>query len=131
MNNFPVFVFDVDGTLTSERFENDQVRELKTNPPILNLALALQENGLEFVVVTARPEYLREDTEYWIAKQGLKPSFVLMRKEDDKRPDPAVRSHQLKLVRDEYGPHVLLFDDKIENCQAVKSMGIPCIHVKQ
>lgn len=131
MNNFPVFVFDVDGTLTSERFENDQVRDLKTNRPILNLALALQENGLEFVVVTARPEYLREDTLHWIEKQNLKPSFVLMRREGDLRPDPDVRAHQLKLVRDEYGPHVLLFDDKIENCKAVQSMGIPCVHVKQ
>ena len=130
MNNFPVFTFDIDGTLTSERFENDEVRHLKTNPPILNLALALQENGLEFVVVTARPEYLRKDTMFWLQQQNLNPTWLLMRREGDTRPDPDVRAYQLKLIRDEYGPHVLLFDDKLENCAAVRAMGIPCVHVK-
>lgn len=130
MNNYPVFVFDIDGTLTSERFVDDQVKHLALNPPIYNLAIALQEIGLEFVVVTARPEYLRADTEYWLHDNNLFPSLLLMRGETDKRPDPEVRAYQLKLVRDEYGPHVLLFDDRIDNCRAVQSMGIPCVHVK-
>lgn len=130
MNNYPVFVFDIDGTLTSERFVDDKVKHLALNPPIYNLAISLQEIGLDFVVVTARPEYLREDTEYWLRDNNLYPNLLLMRRENDTRPDPEVRVYQLKLLRDQYGPHVLLFDDRIDNCRAVQSIGIPCVHVK-
>lgn len=128
----PTFVFDIDKTLTAEWYTNDHVVDLKPNTPILNLALALQKPGLgAIVVVTARPEKLKDQTQEWLDKQGLKPLFLLMRKEGDYRPDHEVRVDQLKEVVKRVGNNLFLYDDKESNCKAVEhQLGIPCVHVR-
>jgi len=128
--NIPVFVFDVDMTLTSEFWYDDHVTDLRANTPVLNLALSMQQNGMDVVVVTARSYSLFDDTEFWLESKGLYPQMLLMRELEDERPDYEVRVDQIATVIEEYGDRVMLFDDNPENCRAVRAMGVPCIQVK-
>jgi hypothetical protein len=90
----------------------------------------MQQNGMDVVVVTARPCLLFDDTEFWLNEKGLYPQLLLMRELDDERPDYEVREDQIATVIEEYGDRVMLFDDNPENCRAVRAMGVPCIQVK-
>jgi hypothetical protein len=128
-----VYIFDVDGTLTSQRYENDLVLELAPNPPVLGIALSLSSSNIARVaVVTARPHYLRADTTRWLQKHGLNPEVLLMRSKGDDRPDHEVRVDQVKQVMDLMGPNVVLLDDKISNCLHVRGLlNIPYIRVKE
>ncbi len=128
--NIPVFVFDVDMTLTTEFWTDAHVTGLRANQPVLNLALSMQENGLDVVVVTARPELLYDDTEFWLNDKGLYPQMLLMREPGDERPDYKVRVDQVRTVMEEYGDRILLFDDNPDNCRAVRAMNVPAIQVK-
>ena len=128
-----VYIFDVDGTLTSQRYENDLVLELAPNPPILGIAQSLfaSQRG-RVAVVTARPYYLRSDTTRWLQKHGLNPEVLLMRKEGDTRPDHEVRVDQVREIMELMGPNVVLFDDKLANCLHVRGLlKVPYIQVKE
>lgn len=127
------YIFDVDGTLTSQRYENDLVLELAPNLPILGIAVSLYTTSPDRVaIVTARPSYLRQDTLKWLSKNGIKPTTLLMRGEGDTRPDHEVRVDQVREVMRTAGPKVVLFDDKISNCLNVRGLlGVPYIHVKE
>ncbi len=128
--NIPVFVFDVDMTLTTQVWTDAHVTDLRANQPVLNLALSMQENGMDVVVVTARPELLFDETEFWLSDKGLYPQMLIMRELGDDRFDYEVRADQIRTVMEEYGDRILLFDDNPENCRAVRAMGVPCIQVK-
>jgi acyl-CoA synthetase (AMP-forming)/AMP-acid ligase II len=120
-NNKTIFIFDIDGTLAY----NDSEGEMKTFPPIkevLKIAISAQKSGKSRVaIVTARPEVSRQDTEEWVRKQGLKPELLLMRANDDFRPDHEVRVDQVEQVMKKLGSNAVLYDDKLPNCNAVKS----------
>lgn len=133
MHTHVTYIFDVDGTLTSEWYVNDNVRHLAPNLPVLGLALSISRSNLgKLVVVTARPEYLRQCTLHWLQDQGLEPEALLMRGNEDTRPDSEVRIDQVSQVVETYGNSVILLDDKISNCIAVGgSLGIPCIHIRR
>ncbi len=128
--NIPVFVFDVDMTLTTQVWTDAHVTDLQANQPVLNLALSMQENGMDVVVVTARPELLFDETEFWLNDKGLYPQMLIMREPGDDRFDYEVRADQILTVMEEYGDRILLFDDNPENCRSVRAMGVPCIQVK-
>lgn len=127
-----IYIFDVDGTLTSERYFNDDVRDLAPNYPILEIALSLASwDNKRIAVVTARPHYLLGATQEWLYKKGLHPQVILTRKPGDLRPDHEVRIEQVQTVIDLLGPNAVLFDDKVSNCVYVKGkLGVPYIHVK-
>lgn len=129
----PIFVFDIDNTLTSEWYRNDHVTDLKANGPILNLALAMQKPGVgRIAIVTARPARLKWQTQEWIRKQGLKPEVLLMRDKGDIRPDHQVRVDQVRTIQGMLGSNIFLYDDKEGNCRAVEEqLGVPCVHVRQ
>lgn len=128
-----VYIFDVDGTLTSQRYENDLVLELAPNLPILGIALSLLSSQLARVaIVTARPDYLRADTIRWLQKHGINPEILLMRGKEDLRPDHEVRVDQVKEVMKLLGNNVVLLDDKLSNCLHVRGLlKVPYIQVKE
>lgn len=127
------YVFDIDGTLTAERYVNDNVKDLRPNWVIVNLARSLGfVNTGGFAVVTARPEYLRPDTEVWLEGIGLEPRFLLMRSNFDRRPDESVRVDQVREAQRMAGNKVVLFDDRAENCRAVREeLKVPCVYISQ
>lgn len=133
MNPGLTYIFDIDGTLTSQRYENDLVLKLAPNWPILGIALSLYSSDPgKVVIVTARPSYLRNDTMNWLRNYGIVPEFLYMRNEGDCRPDHEVRVDQVREVMRIAGSKVVLVDDKISNCLHVRGfLGVPYIHVKE
>lgn len=126
-----ILIFDIDGTLAKKGNFYGNLRELPPKMNIVRIALAAQKPGMgRMAIVTARPESDRNDTEAWVKKQGLKPEYLLMRREGDTRPDYEVRVDQVKNLMKKMGANVTLYDDKESNCKAVKkSLGVNCIHI--
>lgn len=64
---------------------------------------------MKIMVVTARPERYRSDTVAWLRANAVVYDRLVMRREGDNRPDPALRAEQVEGA-------TLLFDDKAGNC---------------
>ena len=129
--NVPPVVFDIDMTLTSEWYYNDNVTRLKVNKPLVQLARALVDSGVPVVISTARPERLRSDSQVWLRGIDLGYKALYMRKDGDDRPDHYVKTEQALSIIDDFGRPMLWYDDNVDNCKVVKNLGIPCIQVTQ
>lgn len=124
-------VFDIDGTLTSERYDENNLLTLKENPAMMLVAIAMQAER-PLLISTARPEYLREVTELWLARHGLNPEKIYMRSnEDEGVADPLVKFEHLQDILNEYGPPVVWADDNDGNIEMLRAEGIPVIHVNR
>lgn len=126
-----VFIFDIDGTLASKRYPYLSLLNIPPIKKVVSRALKAQKSAKgKMAIVTARPESLRKDTEAWVENLGLKPEILLMRANDDYRPDYEVRVDQVRKVMDTLGQNAILYDDKDTNCAAVRhSLNIPTKHV--
>lgn len=123
-------VFDIDGTLTAERYDENNLLTLKENPAMMLVAIAMQAER-PLLISTARPEFLREVTELWLAKHGLKPEKIYMRRNSDEGiPDPAVKFEHLQEIILEYGQPVVWADDNDANIEMLRAEDVPVIHVK-
>jgi hypothetical protein len=124
-------VFDIDGTLTSEHYNEDNLLTLRENPAMMLVAIALQiERPL--IISTARPEFLREVTELWLAKHGLNPERIYMRPSDQEGvPDPEIKLAHLRDIQEKYGQPVVWADDNSGNIAMLRENNVPVIHVKQ
>lgn len=131
LSNVPPVVFDIDMTLTSEWYYNDNVTRLRVNKPIVQLARALVDSGVPVVISTARPERLRIDSQVWLRGIGLCYEALYMREDGDDRPDHYVKTEQALSIIEDFGRPLLWYDDNPDNCRVVKNLGIPCIQVTQ
>ena len=123
-------VFDIDGTLTSEHYNEDNLLTLKENPAMMLVAIALQAER-PLIVSTARPEYLRDVTELWLAKHGLMPKQIYMRPNDQEGvPDPDIKFEHLLDIRAKYGDPIVWADDNDANIAMLRENDVPVIHVK-
>lgn len=123
-------VFDIDGTLTSEYYNEDNLLTLKENPAMMLVAIALQAER-PLLVSTARPEKLREVTELWLAKHGLSPKQIYMRPNDKEGiPDPEIKLAHLKDIQSKYGHPIVWADDNDKNIAMLRENNVPVIHVK-
>ena len=123
-------VFDIDGTLTAERYDENNLLTLKENPAMMLVAIAMQAER-PLLISTARPEFLREVTELWLAKHGLRPEKIYMRRDSDEGiPDPAVKFEHLQEIILEYGQPVVWADDNDANIEMLRAEDVPVIHVK-
>jgi len=123
-------VFDVDGTLTSERYDEDNLLTLRENPAMTLVAIAMQlERPL--VISTARPERLRAQTEEWLASHGLQPVAIYMRDNDREGvPDQMIKYGHLLDIRKKFGEPVVWCDDNDANIYMLKLNGVPVVHVR-
>jgi hypothetical protein len=74
---------------------------------------------MKIIVVTARPESYREDTEWWLSRHAIPYRILRMRRSGDSRPDPALRAEQA-------ADATVLFDDRADNCAQVAAR---CVRV--
>jgi hypothetical protein len=130
MKKAPI-VFDIDGTLTSEHYNQDNLLTLRENPAMMLVAIALQAER-PLLVSTARPEFLRDVTEAWLAKHGLSPKQIYMRPNDQEGvPDPDIKLVHLKDIQAKYGQPIVWADDNDANIAMLQENDVPVIHVKQ
>jgi len=130
MKKAPI-VFDIDGTLTSEHYNQDNLLTLRENPAMMLVAIALQAER-PLLVSTARPEFLRDVTEAWLAKHGLSPKQIYMRPNDQEGvPDPDIKLVHLRDIQAKYGQPIVWADDNDANIAMLQENDVPVIHVKQ
>jgi|AACY02.9.fsa_nt_gi Predicted hydrolases of the HAD superfamily len=111
--------FDIDGTLAQGPFVPERIRELEPRPHVIRTLKGLSRAGMKIIVVTARPESYREDTEWWLRRHGIPYHTLRMRGSGDNRPDPALRAEQV-------ADATFLFDDRADNCDQVAAR---CVRV--
>jgi len=130
MKKAPI-VFDIDGTLTSEHYNQDNLLTLRENPAMMLVAIALQTER-PLLVSTARPEFLRDVTEAWLAKHGLSPKQIYMRPNDQEGvPDPEIKLVHLRDIQAKYGQPIVWADDNDANIAMLQANDVPVIHVKK
>lgn len=134
-------LFDLDGTLADNSHRQHYVRGDNKrwdeffaaqsgdslNTVVADLFRVLVNSG-EFcvIVVTARPERYRSETERWLTKYGLFPERVLMRRDGDRREDPIVKRELLFDLRSRgLEPHFVV-DDRSSVVSMWRAEGIPC-----
>lgn len=122
---------DVDGTLTAEPYDENNLLTLRENPAMMLVAIALQ-NERPLVISTARPEYLRDVTEKWLQNHGLNPVEIYMRANDREGiPDHMIKFGHLQDIREKFGDPLVWCDDNDDNVRMLQKNGIPVIHMKQ
>lgn len=127
----PPVIVDIDMTLTSEWYVNDNVKTLRSFLPMVTLVKDLQSAGVPIVISTARPEKLREDTLSWLRKVGIFPEKVYMRSDRDIRPDHLAKEDQAKQILVDYGTAAMWYDDNEDNCKVAESFGISSSLIRQ
>lgn len=129
-------VFDLDGTLANPKDHEDKhkkrfekwAKEAENAPEIEKNVKKYKKDekkGDKMIVLTARNDAYRPETEKWLEKQGLKPDELLMRpKHDTTGSDANTKSDILE-------GHVLprykvkkAYDDKGKNVKMFRKHGI-------
>ena len=139
-------IIDIDNTLciSNERFalakkENgktdwdiahrvDLIEKDKPNFPMIDLAYSYKSRGVEVILLTGRPESVREATELWLAQYHIEYDQLIMRNRS---------SHYLKaVVYKEKAYKTIIksdvfcaYDDEEEIIQMWNSLGIPAFKV--
>ena len=125
----PPVVFDVDGTLTTEWYRDSNVIDVSPNVLMVGLARSLYKSGVPIVISTARPDWMRADTEAWLELNGVQYDALIMRANDDSRMDFEVKRFQLNLIRRMYGSPLLWYDDNLDVTAMLMEEGIAVIQV--
>jgi hypothetical protein len=129
MKNKQPIVFDIDGTLTEERYNEDNLLTLRENSAMVLVALSMQSER-PLLISTARPEFLRDQTEKWLASHGLVPDAIYMRPNDqDGVPDQVIKFNHLSNIIYEYGRPLAWVDDNENNVNMLRRNNVPTIHV--
>ena len=124
------FVMDVDGTLTSEYYNDGNLLTLRKNHAMVSIALLLQTLR-PLLISTARPERLRDVTEQWLAKHGLTPKQVYMRPNDEEGvPDYLIKLEHLMHIRDMHGEPYFWADDNQYVLLMLKENAVPVIPLR-
>ena len=110
----PPIVMDIDGTLTTEWYRDSNVIDVSPNVNMVQLARCLYKSGVPIVISTARAEWMRADTETWLGLNGVEYDGLVMRADDDNRPDYEVKADQLGLIRKMFGKPLLWYDDNLD-----------------
>lgn len=130
MRKQPV-VFDIDGTLTSEHYDENNLLTLRENAAMLLVAIALQTER-PLLISTARPERLRPQTTEWLKMHGLLPIQIFMRPDDQEGvPDHVIKEDHLIRIRSFYSDPLVWADDNAGNIEMLQRNNVPVIHVKQ
>ena len=135
-------IVDMDGTLADvrgirhhvalgnrdfHRFHTESVN-VPPNDEVVQQVKDFHESGHAIVVVTARKARYRPHTAFWLADHGVPSDHMVMRGDDDQRPDDEVKTDILKQVSSRYNV-VHAIDDNPSVLKVWKNAGIPVTEV--
>lgn len=137
-------IVDLDGTLCDtthrQHFLKQQPKNWKaffdgcvSDPPHQHVLRLCQALIHEFAViyVSGRPSSHRAQTEQWLARHGLNPSPLFMRKEGDYRPDTEIKKEILDWLRLQDYSIIMAIDDRPSVIKMWRENGVPCLAVDQ
>lgn len=138
-------IFDIDGTLANLAHRRHLVAEKpkKWNefyalqhldtvyPEIKELFHVMQGSGYTVLCCSGRPEDYRATTEQWLEKQGLYPSWLLMRPFNDKRDDFIVKEElYVNYIFPRFDVRFVV-DDRSSVVQMWRRLGLKCLQCEE
>ena len=87
------------------------VKEDKPNLPMIDLAKRYKKDGFKIIILTGRPDSIKEVTENWLDKYGIEYDELYMRKYDDRRDDSVVKSEVVDFLEKKYNI-LCVFEDR-------------------
>lgn len=139
-----MYIFDLDNTLCDAEHRSHLAREkkwdefhslaLKDDPtPIINIYEALVRDSAPCVILTGRPEKYRALTENWFIKQDLPLVTMVMRADDDFRPDHEFKLEVVKrLITTMHRKQwVRIFEDRDSVVKALRAEGYTVLQVRE
>ena len=126
------YLVDVDGTVaintTRSPFAWHRVDEDSPNLPVIQLVQQLSQTH-KIIIMSGRSDVCRELTEQWLDRYQIPHHELLMRSENDQRPDELVKS-------DLYHTHILgnyntlgVVDDRPKVCRMWRRLGLSVFQV--
>jgi hypothetical protein len=91
--------------------------------PVYDIVNKLSED-LKVVIITSRPERNRNLTVDWLNKHNIKFENLLMRKNNDFRKSPVIKSELLDLTIDNNFEPVYAFEDRTDCAEMFMSRGV-------
>lgn len=140
----PAVIVDMDGTLSSCEWRRHHVNDGKREwaaffekqsadapvPAVVNRIDQAKADGCSVIVVTARPDIYRYQTEWWLMLNRIEYDFLFMRDRHDHRPDAEVK-------RDLYRAHIVddfdaqfALEDRPQVAEVWASFDIPVVLVE-
>ena len=126
------YLVDVDGTValnnTRPPFAWHRVDEDSPNLPVIQLVQQLSQTN-KIIIISGRSDVCRELTQQWLDRYDIPHHQVLMRSENDQRPDELIKSEL-------YHTHVLgnynilgVVDDRPKVCRMWRRLGLTVFQV--
>lgn len=134
-------LFDIDGTLANVEhrrpiLEKDPhnwkdffavMGEDTPNKPVVELyQLIWHSPQYECIIVSARPEQYRQLTEQWLTWNNIEFDQLLMRPDNDQRPDHLIKEEMLKTLQSEGKKIAFVVDDRKSVVEMWRRNGITC-----
>jgi uncharacterized HAD superfamily protein len=137
-------IFDVDGTLTDPEHRTHYIRIKPRNWPafyklmpkdpevesVCHIVRSLYEmyrDKYAIIIVTARPEDYKVETEEWLKRHGIKYDAIFMRESKDNRDDTITKKEMLDKARELGYKPVIAFDDRPKVIRMYAREGILCM----
>lgn len=96
---------------------------------VIHLVRSMRSDGVAVIVLTARNEEVRPQTEAWLAEHNIEYDALFMRADNDYRKDEIVKGEITREILN-YGYHVLFaLEDRNHNVAMFRAMGVPCLQV--
>jgi HAD superfamily, subfamily IIIB (Acid phosphatase) len=132
-------IFDIDGTLAdvSERIHHVQKKpknwpaffqgmaQDKAIHSMVRLCNILYASGIQIVLCSGRNEEHREQTITWLAQQGVNYHDLLLRKNNDRRPDSVVKREMLAVI--DKSKILFVVEDRSRVVEMWRSEGLVCL----
>lgn len=134
-----IVIFDIDGTLAdvSERIHHVKKRpknwpaffqgmaQDKAIQSMVRLCNILYASGMHVTLCSGRNEEHRAQTVEWLAKQGVNYHDLILRKDNDRRPDSVVKREMLALI--DKGKILFVVEDRSHVVEMWRSEGLVCL----
>ncbi len=108
----------------------DFYRNQLSDPPFVGVAEIIRRlRDMYVVIMTARPEKYRADSERWLQNNQINWDAMLMRAEGDHRPNMEVKKDQLELVLGLGWRPFIAFEDHPPTIDMLRAAGIETLSV--
>lgn len=110
-------------------FSPEQTFKDKPYEATVALMNAAYRDGMEVIILTARPEYTRNDTVLWLIDNDVNWDGLVMRPNGDhsKRKAADWKLETMKDIMEDFDV-IGFYDDSKRNVEAVASLGVPAYH---
>lgn len=134
MGKTSAIMVDIDGTLahmnTRSAFDWKRVGEDSIDTKVLELVNYYYSQGHKVIVCSGRDSICRPETEQWLQKYNVPYDTLLMRTENDIRPDSIVKLElYAKHIHGKYNVYVVL-DDRNSVVTVWRGLGLKCLQVE-